>query len=252
MSYCFADLEKLALIQRGLRTCALFRTWPDAALDRMARLAHVRCYERHTQVLTQDRPRREVLAVISGCLEVSGVNASGLKFVLGLLGPGEVTGLIRLLKNLTPIYDYHAHEDTTLVHLPCEGLSAVLDAHPHLWKSVAFAALERQRDSVAIIQRRALGCFQQVLAETLVRLSQWHGQPAGSPAMLNLHVSQSDLASMLCVSRQTINKELQLLARQAMLAVKYGHLVILDLPALQELASGPPGMLPPCRPQPPP
>ena len=101
-----------ALIGRALRLCTMLRNWPDRVLDRLAGVAQLQRYERRTQVLANDRQRREVLVVVSGCLEVSGVNAQGVKFVLSMHGPGEILGLVRLLEGVEMMYDYHAHEDT--------------------------------------------------------------------------------------------------------------------------------------------
>lgn len=228
----------LALIHRALRCCALFRDWPDIAMDRIARIGHLERYERRTQVLAQDRQRREVLVVVSGCLEVSGVNATGAKFVLSLQGSGEVVALVRLLKGGPLIYDYHAHEDTVLVHLPSDKLRTVLDDMPLLWKDVALLALERQSDSIVSMQRRALGHQQQGLAATLVKLVGWYGQPIDGGPTISLRLSQSDLASMVSVSRQTMNKKLRLLAQQGVLTADYRHLTILDMLALRRMTEG--------------
>lgn len=238
MSQPSASVDTLALIRRALCNCALFREWPDITVDRIARIAHLERYERRTQVLGQNRQLRELLVVVSGCLEVGGVNATGAKFVLALLGPGEVVALIRLLKVGQLIYDYHAHDDAVLVHLPSDELRTILDDSPLLWKDVALLALERQSDSIVSMQRRALGHFQQSLAETLVKLAGWYGRPIDGGPTLSLYVSQSDLASMLAVSRQTMNKELRLLVQRGLLSVEYGHLTILDLPALRHIAEG--------------
>lgn len=233
-----AQADPLALIQRALRRCALFRDWPDLVLDRIARIARLEHYERRTQVMAQDRLRREVLVVVSGYLEVSGVSAGGAKFMLSLIGPGEVVGLVRLLKVGARLYDYHAHEDTVLVHLPSEALHAVLDQTPLLWKDVALLALERQRDSIIAMQRRALGGLQQSVAETLLKLVGGQGRREEGSKAVRLRVSQSDLAHMVSVSRQTMNKELRLLAQQGIVAADYGQLTILDLPALRRIAEG--------------
>lgn len=231
-----APLETLALIHHALRSCELFRDWPEITLDRIARIAHLERYDRGTEILAQNRQRREVLLVVSGCLETSGLNAGGMKFLLALLGPGDVVGLIRLLKVGALVYNYHAHEDTMLVHLPSEALAAILDETPLLWKDVALLALKRQSESILAMQRRALGHLQQGLAQILVQLASWYGQPIAAGPALRLKTSQSDLASMLSVSRQTMNKELRLLAQQGAVAADYGSLTILDLPLLRRIA----------------
>ncbi len=232
-----------ALIQQGLRRCALFAAWPDLVIDRIARIARLAHYPRGAEVIPKDRTRRELKVVVSGYLAVSGVNAGGSKFMLTLVGPGEVVGLVRLLKQGGRIYDYQAHEDTALIHLPSDALEAVLDQTPALWKDVAFLTMERQRDSIIAMQRSALGGVSQRVAEILLQVARLKGErilagkgTRGEGRALRLRVSQSDLAHMVSVSRQTINKELGLLAREGIVQAAYGQLTVLDMPALRRIA----------------
>ncbi len=238
MSQLTASGGTPALIHRALRCCEVFRDWPDHAVDDIVRSAQLERYVHRTQVLGQGRQRRDVVVVVSGCLEVSGMNMLGGKFILAMLRPGEVAGLVRLLKGGDTAYDYHAHESTVLVRLPGDGLRGILDGTPLLWRDVALFALKRQHDSITSLRSRALSTLPQILAETLVKLVDWYGQPIGGGTGIHLRVSQSDLASMVSVSRQTINKELRLLAQKGVLTADYASLTILDLPALRCITEG--------------
>jgi CRP-like cAMP-binding protein len=236
-----AGTDHAALIRRTLHWTSLFSKWPERALDRVAGIARLERYERRTQALEQDGNQRELLVVVSGCLEVSRVNSGGTKFVLGLLGAGVVVGLVRLLDDLHMPYSYHAHEDTTLIHLPCDPLRGILDEDPVLWRDVALLALARQRDSIVSIQQRALAGRRQSIAHALVELSAWYGRSLGNTPEIRLRVSQNDLASMLGVSRQTMNKELRELAALGLIGGDYGQIVVRELAALRELAAAPVG-----------
>lgn len=234
-----------ALIQQGLRRCALFAAWPELVIARIARIARLAHYPRGAEVMPEDRMRRELKVVVSGYLAVSGVNAGGAKFMLSLVGPGEVVGLVRLLRRDGGVYDYQAHEDTVLIHLASDALMAVIDQTPTLWKDVAFLLMERQRDSLLAMQRRALGGVSQRLAEILLQAARLNGErirdgksSRAESRALRLRLSQSDLAHMVSVSRQTINKELGLLAREGIVQSSYGQLMLLDLPALRKIAVG--------------
>lgn len=222
---------------RALRVCTMLRHWPDTVLAHVSAGSRLERYPKRAQVLSREPHQRDVLAVVTGSLEVSGVDASGTKFVLSILGPGEIVGLIRLLKGVEPLYDYHAHEHTLVVHIPADHLSGVLDAQPTLWKDVALLALARQQDSIASLQRRSFRRIDQSLAETILRLVHVSGRAAPGSRAVTLHVSQSDLAAMVSVSRQTINKELAQLAKHGVLSAAYGELTIHDLDALAVLAS---------------
>lgn len=221
-----------ALIRRGLGLCHLLRHWPGEVLDELAGAARLGRYARRQQVMAGDPSRREVLVVVSGCLEVGGVDASGARFVLSLHGAGDILGLARMLKRTRFVYDYHAHEATVLVEIPGDALMAVLDAHPPLWRDICLLVLARMHELIVVQQRHAFSSLDNRVAELLARLAQTHGQPAADGQGVVLRISQSDLAAMLSVSRQTINKELRLLERRGLLRVAYGRLTLLDLAGL--------------------
>jgi CRP/FNR family transcriptional regulator, cyclic AMP receptor protein len=70
-----------------------------------------------------------------------------------------------------------------------------------------------------------------------MRLASWSGKEDDG-AGISLKVSQNDLAAMVSVSRQTINRELARLTRQGVISVEYGRLTILDPASLRALAEG--------------
>ena len=210
-----------------------------ARISAGSRLEH---YARGAQVLAHEPRQRDLLVVVSGSIEMSGVNAGGARFVLARAGPGVIVNLVRLLPGLASTYYCHAIEDSLLVHMPADHFGAVLDDHPTLWRDMTMLALSRQQDSIVTLQRRGFGLLEQSLAEALLGILRTQGAQATASAPIRLRVSQEDLAAMVSVSRQTINKGLRLLTQSRILSVAYGELEIHDPAALQQLAET--GMVP--------
>ena len=119
-----------SLIRRALGLCRMLRGWPGEVLDQLAAVSWVGRYQRHEQIMADDPQRREVLVVASGCIAVDHIDASGQHFLLSMYGPGDITSLIRLLTDAPFHFGFHAREPSTVVHLPCDAMMAVLDAHP--------------------------------------------------------------------------------------------------------------------------
>lgn len=203
------------------------------------RSARLERYRRRTQVLSEDRHKRELLAVVSGYLEISSSTALGRKYVTGLVGSGQIAPLVRLLDDVPLGYDYHAHDDSVIVHLPCDAVLAVMDADPVLWRSVARLGLQRQRQSVAALQSQMLAPVRGRVAATLLSLAELHGAREQDGLQVRLHLSQADLAAMLTLSRQTINKELGRLVAQGLIALSYKRIMVLDSEALRRIALTP-------------
>ncbi|WPG37067.1 MULTISPECIES: Crp/Fnr family transcriptional regulator [Variovorax] len=195
-------------------------------------------YRRRTQVLASDRRKRELLAVVSGCLEISNMNPQGRKYVNALLGPGQVAPLVRLLADVPLPYDYHAHEDSVIVHLPSDAVIALLDAEPVLWRDVAKLALQRQRLSVMLLQGQMLNSVRARVAATLTSVIHFYGMQVKAAASLPVRLSQNDLAAMLGLSRQTINKELGRLVAEGVIDMSYKRIRIVDPERLMLIAAG--------------
>lgn len=208
--------------------------------------ARMERYSRRTQVLAHDRHRRELLVVVSGCLEISSMSPLGRKYVNALLGPGQVAPLVRLLEDVPLPYDYHAHEDSVIVHLPSDAVIAVLDAEPVLWRDVAKLGLQRQRLSILLLQNQMLNSVQGRVAATLMSLVHFYnGQAQGQGQATEegdagplLRLSQNDLAAMLGLSRQTINKELGRLVEEGAIDMRYKRIRIVDAERLARIAAG--------------
>ncbi|WP_293188605.1 Crp/Fnr family transcriptional regulator [Ottowia sp.] len=232
--------DPLALIRRSIGLCQMMRNWPAPVLDTLAAAARLGRYARHEQILAEDPLRREVLVVASGGVAVDSVDASGARFLLSIHGPGEITALMRLLEDVGFVYDFHAREPTVLVHIPADALLGALDAHPPLWRDVCVLMLSRAHEQIVMRQQGTLGALDCQLANAVVQLARVHGRIAQGSATLHVRVSQSDLAAMLSVSRQTVNKELRRLEQRGLLHAEYGRLEILDLPGLEWLAQGRP------------
>lgn len=232
------EADSVALIRRALRLCPLMGHWPDDVLDEVVAVARLRRYDKRTPLMVGERSRREVLVVASGRLAVEGVDAAGVRFVLSLHGPGEIVSLVRMLGNIRFVYHFVVQEGTVLVHLPGGAFMAVLDAHPALWRDVCMLVLERLHEQIATQQRRALGDIANHVADALARLALIHGKPIEGGQAVSLRISQGDLAAMLAVSRQTVNKELRALEQMGVINAAYGRVTIRDLEALRQAGGG--------------
>lgn len=227
------DAGTLALIRHALKVCPLMNQWPASVIDQLAAGARLGRYSTQSPMTEQVQASREAIVVVSGRLLIEGVDAAGSRFVLAVHGPGEILGLVRLLEHIRFMYHFQVEPGTVLVHLPAPLLIGVLDAHPRLWRDVSMLLMLRLHDLIARQQRRAMGHMSQQVADLLLRLSVSIGKPMEGGQRVGMSVCQSDLADMLSVSRQTVNKELRLLHDAGVIHAAYGRIDILDVPALR-------------------
>lgn len=219
-----------------LRLCPLFAGWPEPRLSDLAAIARAEHYPRGAEIFARDPEKREAFVIAAGEIEVSRGSAAGRKFVLSLQGPHEILAIVRLLAEPPIHYVYTAYEDSVLLHLPCDGLAAILDAEPILWRDIALLMCTRHGDSLRQLNIQKLGSLEERMAATLADLSRIHGMAGERGIELALRLPQEQLGAMLGVTRQSINKLLRGFEEAGLIAVDYNRITIRDPAALDAMA----------------
>lgn len=76
------------------------------------------------------------------------------------------------------------------------------------------------------------------MARLLLTLADQHGRTIQAGIELALKLSQDDLADMLGVARQSLNRVLKELQKQQLIDIAYSSITLRDIMSLQALAQG--------------
>ncbi len=226
----------LSLIEHSLRWTEGFSDWAPHALRHLAAGSRLGRHPRKALVASDTVQPRQTLVVVSGQMMVRALSGEGSRYAVGLMGAGTVIGTGRLEVAGSPSLEFHAHSDLMAIHIPTPLLSGLLDSEPQRWRPMLLMLLRQQRDLRAGLMDRAIGGTRQRIAATVDRLAETYGVSEGADRSLRLRLSQEDLADLLQVSRQTVNRELRALAAEGVLAADYNSLKILDRAALRFVA----------------
>lgn len=175
--------------------------------------------------------------VLAGALRVGSLGRDGQPTLLAYLEPGQWFGEISLLDGLPRTHDAVAEGPTEVWLLPQQPLQDWLDAHPRLWRDVARLACAKLRLSFEVLEDIAQLSLEARLAKRLVMVARGYGGGEGADRGLphRIRLPQEQLALMLGVSRQTVNKALRHLASAGLLALHYGEIELRDMAALEAL-----------------
>ena len=172
-----------------------------------------------------------LFGVVSGRLRVSAAGRLGREAVIAMLEPGHWFGEVSLLIGRERVYDTVAVE-------PCEVAVVLADDFHRLIESrhdvhMAFTRLVcyRLREALAWIDDMILEPLPARLARQLLALD---ARGTDSP----LALSQDDLAAMLGVSRQSVNRQLRQWAEGGLIELRYGHVTLRDRAGLAATGSG--------------
>lgn len=225
----------MALLQQGLAVTEGFASWPAAAMQKLLPVARLGRYERGAPVHSEDEGEAEVLVVLSGHLMMRRLNTRGAGQSVTIVGPGVPMGIARGLEHKgEPTYAYHAHDNAVVAHLPARVVLGILDAEPTLWKDMAGLVIRQQRQLLTTLLHHLSGSVSQRLAGTLSRFVQARGDDE-NVGSLRLRLSQDDLAAMLQVTRQSINREMRAFESRGLVKVSYGTVVVSDVASLRKL-----------------
>jgi CRP/FNR family cyclic AMP-dependent transcriptional regulator len=215
----------------------VFAHWPVASLRELAQSARLQRYPRGSQLVTGSSHRRDIFVVASGLVEVAATNARGDKHILSVVWPGQITRLVQLLEDEPQFFSFCAREEAQVVRIPGAAMRRILDVRPELWQSVAVVMLTRYRLSAEVMQDQVLASTRRRVAIMLNILAHRYRDQMVDGACFDLHISQTDLANMLGLARQTVGKELARLKAEGVLGSSYRQITVLDVPALQRVAA---------------
>lgn len=231
-----------ALIRQGLAITESFEGWPAAAIDSLMPAARIGRYKRGDVVVDERVGEPQLVVLLAGHFLGIRVYPDGARVPIFIFNPGYVAGTQPPLETEKHVlYAYEARDDVVAIHLPFSTVIAVLDAHPLLWKSMARGAIKHHRAISTTLLDQQTGSTRQRLAATLGRLARTYGVD-NETGSLRLRISQDDLAALLQVSRQSINREMRALEDLGLIGAEYGSVVIRQMLALRQMGGNAAGL----------
>ncbi|SLN58802.1 Crp/Fnr family transcriptional regulator [Oceanibacterium hippocampi] len=223
--------------QKLFRRHFLFSDVAEETLERLAGLSTVVPLKRGDVLFYRGDEGDALYAVYEGTVRISIVGPDGKEVSLNLMEPGDFFGEIALLDGLSRTADARAAEDTTLVRLPREPFMALLDDEPRIMRNIIDMLCEMLRNSAEDIADAAFLDLRARLAKWLLELGISHGETTESGTFIRLRQSQTDLAQLLGVTREAVNKQLKSLEREHMIRLERGHITVLSRAKLLAIAN---------------
>jgi CRP-like cAMP-binding protein len=175
--------------------------------------------------------------VVAGTLQVGAVHGDGSRTLLAHLEPYQWFGEISMLDGLPRTHDAVADSDCSVLVVPGAALMGWLAEHPAHWRDLARLACGKLRLMFTVLEDIQQLSLEQRLAKRLwLTATGFDAASPQAPPRRRIRVPQEQLALMLGVSRQSVNKSLRQLEAQGLVALRYGGIELLDVEALQKLS----------------
>jgi CRP/FNR family cyclic AMP-dependent transcriptional regulator len=220
----------------ALTSSSWFMSQPDDLRDRILEGAVLQTWPARSSIFLAKDPPDGIHALIAGSVRISAYPNCDEEAVLHIAEPGFWFGELAALGLRPRAVSATAVINTTLLHLPQMALERILCEHPPYARN--FAGL--LCDHLALV----MGFMGELLAmpataRVAAKLATFAAAaPETGRSGSEIRISQADLAALVGLSRQRVNRILNLLAAGGAIEPGFARIVVRDTGRLRQLAFG--------------
>ncbi|MFV0281404.1 MAG: Crp/Fnr family transcriptional regulator [Rhodoblastus sp.] len=220
------SVDKVAILRQHILFCDLD---PEFCAQ-IAAFTKIKEFKRDATIFAKGDPGYCLFAIVRGRVLVTTSSSEGKCAVLNQFEAGEIFGEIALLDGRMRTGDATALCDCTLLALERRDFIPVLEKKPEIALKLLEIMSGRLRRTTEQVEELLFLDLRGRLAKTLLRLT--GGQPGGS-----IELSQSELSQRIGMSREMINRQLQVWARESVIVLARRRLTVLCPETLEEIAT---------------
>jgi len=230
---------RLTLARRLLGRNRAFRDCPSPVLDELVSAGQLWRHEKG-EVLVRHGHRVGYLGlVVSGLLQTNRLYKSGTRQLTGMMAPGELFNLIEVADPELQFGEMVAKSASVVLRMPVHEVQRL-----QLRESRLAIALQRGLAArLSLVFERSAASTALPLdarvAAILHILVQLYGLPRENGVLLDIKLSQEELADLVGVSRQRLNFALKQLEGVGIIQLGYASLMISDPVRLAAMAEVP-------------
>jgi CRP/FNR family transcriptional regulator, dissimilatory nitrate respiration regulator len=221
----------------AFRGCRLWRTASDDAVATLARRARIAEVPRGASLAREGEAAEEFGILISGRARVFYLGADGRQITFETVEAGQPLAAVAAIAGARYPANIDAATPATYACVPSEALFELLDAEPHVARTLIADLANRVVNFTAVVSTLALDVPSRVARYVFQRALQ-----SGTPTATGLHVSlgmkKGELAMALGTTPESLSRAFARLKDDGVMEVSGQNVTILDMRALATLGSG--------------
>lgn len=194
----------------------------------LAKRALRRSYKRSDIIFLKDDPGQSMFIVEDGAVRIYIPGAQGADLTLAVVEPGEFFGDLSLLDGRPRSASAEAARDTRLLTLEREDLEELVRSRPDAALAILTVIAGRLRETDQMATDLAFLDVSGRLARRLLDLAAASGKVRGDGVLINSTITQEELANMIGVTRESVNRNLGLFRRLGLISREGRRIVVLD------------------------
>lgn len=217
------SIDRSALLSRT----HLFGALREAVRNRIANYSVIKAFPRGKAIFSKGDDGGALFVVGDGVVQMSVPSLEGKSAVYSHIGAGEVFGEIALLDGSSRTTDAVAFTDCTLVVIERRDFLQTLQEQPEIAMRVIELLCARLRRTTQQVEDLMFLDLKRRVAKTLLVMS--------SGSMQALTITQSDLSQIVGMSREMVNRQLQVWDREGWISLGRRRISVLKPESLERL-----------------
>jgi CRP/FNR family cyclic AMP-dependent transcriptional regulator len=190
-----------------LKGITLFRGLSSEHLFSLGNLLHTQRFLAGSTIMSAEQVGEVVYLIIDGTVKIHVANDDGSYVVISILGPGDIVGEMSLIDNTRRCASVVTLETSNMLWMDRTAFRRCLRTMPILSYNVACILAARLRLANEHIQALAACEVESRVARQLLAFAARYGRATpGGGVLIPIRLTQTDIASMVGASRESVNK----------------------------------------------
>ncbi len=199
----------------------------------LAKRVQRRKYNRGDIIFVKDDPGESMFIVEDGAVRIYVPGTQGADLTLAVMQPGEFFGDLSLLDGRPRSASAEAARNSNLLTLERGDLRELLESRPGAALAILTVIAERLRETDQMASDLAFLDVSGRLARRLLDLASTNGKEREDGTLINATITQEELANMIGVTRESVNRNLGMFRRLGLIAREGRRIVVLDKAGLR-------------------
>ncbi|MCK4388990.1 MAG: Crp/Fnr family transcriptional regulator [Desulfobacterales bacterium] len=219
--------------QEFLKQVPLFRSLNQEDGERLAALLRRQSLKKGEVLFRKGSEGTSLYVIVRGVIKIVLPSRMGDEVILAVFSEGDFFGEMSILDGMPRSADAVALEPAEVFVLNRSDFLSFLKNNEHAIESILYSLSMRLRKTDDLLEDTCFLNISSRFAKKLIELAEIYGRQEADAILIDLRLTQKDLASMVGATRESINKELRVLREKGLVSISEGAIRIHDMARLK-------------------
>ncbi|PUE39705.1 Crp/Fnr family transcriptional regulator [Limnohabitans sp. Bal53] len=225
------------LAQQLLARSPAFNTCSQTVLNALINIGRAKQVAKGEYVCRSGMPVTRVCMLLDGVLEIARIQSDGHRHLVGLALPGDFISFTGMIDGGAHLHDVLARNDALVMEFNAQELTDLRHQHISLVMACERLLVRRMRLMYDRLAADPAWVLENRLAHILCMCADLFAKKSSLVSTdVDIGLSQTDVADMLGVSRQSVNFALKKMEAEGLVRLHYSRISITNMTALKQLS----------------